>query len=112
MSSDFRLKADLPEDPDKRGEVIADAFKIALLHAQSDPEMRLRMILGEAYSRMNAVIDWLSGELAKESVKLHDMAAKFDRQPELLTRKIGESDVASAQQKLLALALRRDGAGE
>ena len=111
--SDFHLKADLPADPDERITVMADAFKIALTHAATDPETRVRMILGEAYTRLNGVVEWLRLELLKENAEVNLVAKRLDLQPELLTRKIGEPDVAATQQKLLALALhRRDSADE
>jgi hypothetical protein len=106
--SDFHLSADLPANPEERTAVMAKGFEMALTHAATDPELRLRMILGEACCKLNDVVSWLRLELEKEKAEVREMARKFDRQPELLARKVAEP-IASVQQRLLHSALKKDG---
>lgn len=72
--SDFHLTADLPADPEKRLQVRADAIKLALEHAVSDPSIRLKMILGEAYARYREMTAWLAVEIEKEAEPVRKLA--------------------------------------
>ncbi len=106
--SDFHLRADdLPEDRGERVKVMAKGFETALAHAQADPEMRLRMILGEAYAKIAATVEWLRLEILKEPVPVRDVADKFCCDPELLLRRV-DGDIGATQLKLLLLALKKD----
>jgi hypothetical protein len=109
MTSDFHLRADdLPDARGERVKVMAKGFETALAHAQSDPETRLRMILGEAYAKITETVEWLRLEILGEPIPVRDMADRFCRDPELLLRR-GDGDVGATQLKLLLLALRKDG---
>jgi hypothetical protein len=108
MMSDFHLRADdRPEDRGERVNVMAKGFETALAYAQSDPEMRLRMILGEAYAKATAIIDWLRAELYKEPGAVRRLAEDFAHDPDLLLRKV-EGDVGATQLKMLQIALRKE----
>ena len=50
---------------------------MALMHAAKDPQMRAKMILGEAFSRYIELIRWLERELSKESPEVNKMVIGF-----------------------------------
>ncbi len=49
MASDFHLKAEYPEGAtdDEVMKIRAEAFRVALLHAATDPVMRAKMLAAE-----------------------------------------------------------------
>ena len=64
-----------------------DAFQTALNVAGSDPETRLRMILGEAYQKYLELCRWTLDELRKDEPKapgLIALAERFAGDPSLL----------------------------
>lgn len=84
----------------------------ALGTVSADPEMRLRMILGEAYQKYADLIRWIGAELEKDERKapgLEALARKFASDPmKPLLRGISGRDglVVAIQQGMLEDAVR------
>ncbi len=109
--SDIHLAAEYPEGatPEQKKDVRAAAFQHALLMASSDPEIRLRMILGEAYQRYMAVVRWIVDEIGKDEAKacgLRKVAERFAIDPSLLEMKrpAGLTPSAIVTQRRLLIA--------
>ena len=71
MSANYHVTADIPADapPQQRSDARAEAIKMVLIHASSDPGTRLLMILGDAYQRYLDLARWIAQEIEKDEAK-------------------------------------------
>lgn len=72
---------------DERKKRLATAVQAGLNIAGTDPEIRLRMILGEALQRYKRLVEWLCDEIVKDETKapgLTELAEAFADDIELL----------------------------
>jgi hypothetical protein len=102
--SQFHLSAELPggdENRDERVKVMAEGFKTALHHGATDPEIRLRMLMGEAYAKWHDFMTWFKGELDREPPEVREMAARFVENADLLLRE-RDNKVLAKQLELLS----------
>src|SRR5215472_4433929 len=75
--SHFHLSAELPggdENREKRVEIMAEGLKTALTYGATNPEIRLRMLMGEAFAKWTDLLKWFREELSKESPEVQELA--------------------------------------
>lgn len=99
----YHMRAEFPEDATRqeKKEIVATAYEHAFEHARTDPEMRLRMIMGEAYRKYAEAIRYIQTELAKEPEAVRLLANKFAGRPDLIAKPIRDATVAHTHQVLL-----------
>jgi hypothetical protein len=103
-----KITADIPADATKerRTAIVAGAYQAALSIASSDPEVRLRMILGEAYQRYSEVFVWMAREIAKDEERAPGLIAlaktwSSDRRPLLVGYPDFMAEAIGAVQQML-----------
>jgi|SRR5215472_3060326 len=98
--SHFHLSAELPggdENHEERVKIMAEGFEKALIYGATNPDIRLRMLMGEANARWLALLHWLKGELARESPEVRELAKRV---------MAGEAQMFEAQlSRLLSIAM-------
>jgi hypothetical protein len=94
--------------PEERRRRISHAVDTGLRVVAGDPEMRLQMILGEAYARQRELLDWLAGEIEKDEVKapgLRELARRVARNESVAgLNALGSRDMAQIKRGLLVAA--------
>lgn len=103
----YHMRADLPPDATDQEvtEIRAEAFRHALMHAATDTEMRLRMIMGETFQDYQNLLDRLRAKLSIEPQAVRDLAMKFAGRPDLLAKPIRDPTVAHVQHVILIDAI-------
>jgi len=69
--SDIHISADIPAgaSPEEKTEIRAGAYREGLILASGSSDMRLRMILGEAYQKYLELARWIADEFIKDDPK-------------------------------------------
>lgn len=107
------LSAEIPADatPEERAAIVAEAYRTMLSTASADPDIRLRMILGEASRLYDELARWIRTEIEKDEAKATGIAAFSDRLVRrnqtliwLMSGANAPSDVMLTQARLLGKA--------
>ncbi len=99
----YHMSIETPEDasPEERKQIRAKGIEQALTDVATDPEFRLRMLMGEAYADYQRVLGTLQDKLGKESDAVRMLALKWAGRPDLLSKPIKDATVAHAQHIIL-----------
>ena len=97
------MRVAIPDDAtdEQADKLRADAFQTALTHAASDPETRLRMILGETANAYGYLIAALRGKLNTAGPEVKALASKFATDATLVRLGIRDAELAALTQRLL-----------
>ena len=101
--SSYHMTIETPEDatPQEKKVIRAKGIEKALTDVTTDPEFRLRMLMGETFGDYQRVLDTLREKLSKESDAVRLLAAKWAGRPDLLGKPITDPTVAHVQHILL-----------
>jgi hypothetical protein len=107
----IKIKAQVPEDAtrEEKRDIIAGAYQTGLTMAAGDPEIRLRMIMGEAYGRLVSLLEWVDGEIRKDNEKVPGLIEHARRAANggYLLMGAAPNSPQAVQQRLLEEIIRR-----
>ncbi len=81
--SDFHLKAEYPEGASQAEvtDIRAKAFQTALVHAATDPEIHVKMLVGAAGNEYQTVVWMLAHKIWKAGPEVVALARRFASAP-------------------------------